>query len=576
MLQDDAREPRGMSGADFLSVGRSYWVGILLLTLISTGGALGWYILQPKVYAAESSGIVVTAGTENLSMSLAGDNLAKSKAKGYKSVGESILVAESVVKALGLGESAQAVAGTVSVDVPLDSAEIRVTAQSSDPQKAQKVADAWVIALAAQVYALDKGNAALGMEPASKIVPLAKASVPSSPVSPKLNITLGVGAAGGLLLGFTYALVRNHLDRRIRAAGEIERLFRLAVVGTLPLDKRLNLTSRVLDDGSEATPNRGGHAMGEALRELRTNLNFIDVDNPPRILLITSSLPSEGKSTVVGNLAATIAAAGEDVIVVDADLRRPTVHQVFGVLPDVGVTDVLTGRATIDDVLQEWGPSSHLKILSSGRIPPNPSELLGSRAMEHLLRDLSQRAIVLVDTPPLLPVTDAAVLSSVADGTLVVARARKTTTDNLQRALKNLGRVRGRVLGVILNCVATKGQVDYSYGYYGAYGSKKDQRKSKKGQRDYVPPMTNPIRIINSRPPSSGAAPSSPAESRANTAVPDESRSPLPESSQVTEHTAHTASSAALQPRPASRYSGDGPNSRQPTREGLRGRRSAL
>lgn len=491
LLQDDARELRGLSFADFVSVVRSYWLGILLITALATSGAFGWYMLQPKVYAAESSGIVVTGGAENLSLSLAGDNLAKSKAKGYKSVGESILVAERVVKALGLSETPQAIAGTVTVDVPLDSAEIRVIANSSDPQTAQKVADAWVTALAAQVYELDKGNVSAGMEPASKIVPLAKASLPSSPVSPKLGLTLGMGAAGGLLLGLTYALVRNHLDRRIRAAGEIERLFRLAVVGTLPLDKRLSDSTRILDDAQTPGPNRGGHAMGEALRELRTNLNFIDVDNPPRILLITSSLPSEGKSTVIGNLAATIAAAGEDVIVVDADLRRPTVHQVFGVLPDVGVTDVLTGRAAIDDVLQDWGPTAHLKILSSGRIPPNPSELLGSRAMENLLRELSQRAIVLVDTPPLLPVTDAAVLSRVADGTLVVARARKTTTDNLQRALRNLSRVRGRVLGVILNCVATKGQVDYSYGYYGTYES-----KGKRGKRDYVPPMTNSIPVV--------------------------------------------------------------------------------
>ncbi|ABM09425.1 polysaccharide biosynthesis tyrosine autokinase [Paenarthrobacter aurescens] len=463
-----------MSGNDLLSVVRSHWLGILLITVLMVGGSLGWYVLQPKVYAAESSGIVVTAGAENLGMSLAGDSLAKSKAKGYQSVGESILVAESVIKTLALQQSASDITRSISVSVPLDSVEIRITARSSDPQTAQNVADAWVAALAAQVYELDKENASPGTEPVTKIVPLAKATLPSAPISPLLTATLGIGLAAGLLIGLGYALARNHFDRRIRASGEIERLFGLAVVGTLPLDKRLSQKSSVLENTSGIHRVPGGHAMAEALRELRTNLTFIDVDNPPRILLITSSLPSEGKSTVTSNLAATIAAAGNDVIVIDADLRRPTVHQVFGVLPDVGVTDVLSGRASIDDVLQEWGPNPRLRILTAGRIPPNPSELLGSRAMEHLLKDLSQRAIVLIDAPPLLPVTDAAVLSRVADGTLVVARARKTTRDTLYRALGNLTRVRGRVLGVILNCVATNGPGDLNYGYYGAYGSADD------------------------------------------------------------------------------------------------------
>lgn len=473
MLHDNAAEERGLTLADYLSIARTYWLGILLFIAVAMAGAYGWYLLQPRVYEAESNGIVLTGGSENLNLSLAGDNLSKSKAKSYKSLGDSTVVAERVVKTLGLDVSAQAVAGTVKVVVPDDSPEIQVAATASDPVRAKEVADAWVTALAAQVYELEKSTSAPGQEPATKVVPLAKAVVPASPVSPNLKLALGVGGVGGLLLGLVYAFVRNHLDRRIRATAEIERRFRVPVVGTLPRDKRLLGSTRILD----ATGAGAGHAMGEALRELRTNLHFIDVDNPPRILLVTSSLPSEGKSTVIGNLAATIAAAGEEVIVVDADLRRPTVHKVFNVAGEVGVTDVLTGRASIDDVLQDWGPMPHLKVLGAGRIPPNPSELLGSRAMQHLLAELSSRAVVLIDTPPLLPVTDAAVLSRAADGTLVVARSRKTTTDHLQRALGNLGRVRGRVLGVILNCVPTKGPDTYSYGYYGTYSSAPASRR---------------------------------------------------------------------------------------------------
>ncbi|MFJ4209300.1 polysaccharide biosynthesis tyrosine autokinase [Paenarthrobacter sp. NPDC089675] len=533
-----------MSGNDLLSAIRSHWIGILLITVVSIGGSLCWYAVQPKVYAAESSGIVVAAGAENLGMSLAGDSLAKSKAKGYQSVAESIKVAEDVVGRLGLKESPQDLARTITVSVPLDSVEIRISAKSSDAQTAQKVADTWVDALAAQVYALDKGNAAPGSEPVTKIVPLAKASLPSAPVSPLMTATLGIGLAAGLLIGLAYALARNHFDRRLRSVAEIERLFGLAVVGTLPTDKRLNEKSSVLEEANGNNRVPGGHAMAEALRELRTNLTFIDVDNPPRILLITSSLPSEGKSTVTSNLAATIAAAGREVIVVDADLRRPTVHKVFGVVPDAGVTDVLTGRATIDEVLQVWGPNPRLNVMTAGRIPPNPSELLGSRAMGQLLKDLSQRAMVLIDAPPLLPVTDAAVLSRIADGTLVVARAHKTTRDTLYRALSNLTRVHGRVLGVILNCVATKGQGAHNYGYYAAYGSSTEAAGSVASSSSRNPDVRSSTTPLT-RP---GIAPAVPTPVPARAADTNHASVPWPEESlsAVSTEPAHSSTPTAL------------------------------
>jgi capsular exopolysaccharide synthesis family protein len=467
-VPETAREEREPSLIDYLSVVRSYWTGVVLLVAMATAAAFGWYLMQPRIYEAESSGIVLTGSSENLSLSVAGDSLAKSKAKSYKSVGESVLVAERVISALGLSESPQTVSGTVTVNIPVESAQIQVKAVSAEPARAQAVADAWVAALAEQVHEIEKANATPGSEPVSKIVPLAKASVPAAPVSPKLGLALGLGAAGGLLLGLMYAVVRSRIDRRVRSASEIERRFHLPVVGTLPRDKLLAEAGRDRVDASRVDPT---HATGEALRELRTNLSFIDVDSPPRILLVTSSVPSEGKSTVISNLAVTMGASGEDVIIVDADLRRPTLHKIFDIVGEAGVTDVLTGRADIDDVLQDWGPMPNLKIMASGHIPPNPSELLGSKAMQHLLDELSERAVVLIDTPPLLPVTDAAVLSRAAHGTLVVARAGSTTTDKLQRALGNIARVDGRVLGVILNCVATTGPDKYSYGYYGTYTS---------------------------------------------------------------------------------------------------------
>ncbi|PNH85292.1 polysaccharide biosynthesis tyrosine autokinase [Arthrobacter sp. AFG20] len=478
--------PAGLDLSDYLRLLRVYWKAIVAFTLLATLAAFGWTVLQPKIYASESSGIVVTPGSDNVSLSLAGDSLAKAKVKNYESVAKSRLVADRVIASLDLKTTADALLGAISVKVPLDTAEIRVTAQSPDPGTAQRVADAWVNGLAAEVRAIETATrpddatawpggpastSASDPAPAVSILPLGKAVLPSTPVSPNVRLSLALGAFCGLGLGLAYAVVRCHLDRRIRNSTEIERLFGVPVIGTLPIDHRLDGKSTILEAGASAGHSEAhvGGAMGEALRELRTNLSFLDVDQPPRVIVVTSSVPGEGKSTVTANLAATLAAAGENVVVVDGDLRRPTLADVFNLVPGVGVTEVLAGTADLGDVLQPWSALPNLSVLGSGRIPPNPSELLGSLAMKKMLSTLAQNATVLIDAPPLLPVTDAAVLSRVADGAIVVIQAGKTTQDQLGQSLGNLDRVRGRVLGTVLNYLPTRGTDAYSY--YGTYPS---------------------------------------------------------------------------------------------------------
>lgn len=469
----------GLDLADYLAILRVYWKAIVAFTLLATLAAAGWTVLQPKVYSSDSSGIVVTPGSDNVSLALAGDSLAKAKVKNYESVAKSRLVADRVIQSLDLKTSADALLGSITIKVPLDTAEIKVTAQSTDPATAQRVADAWVNGLAAQVEAIETapatdsaGQAGAGQADAAtavRVLPLGKAVLPTSPTSPNTKLNLALGALVGLALGVAYALIRRHLDRRIRKAADIERLFGVPVIGTLPVDHRLDGKSTIVDAGTAAQLHDAGGAMAEALRELRTNLSFLDVDQPPRIIVVTSSMQAEGKSTVTANLAVTMAAAGENVVVVDGDLRRPTLVDVFNLVPGVGVTDVLTGTAELADVLQPWGALPNLSVLGSGRIPPNPSELLGSRAMKNMLTTLAKDAVVLIDAPPLLPVTDAAVLSRVADGAIVVIRTGRTTQEQLDQSLGNLEKVKGSVLGAVLNYVPTKGTDAYSY--YGTYTS---------------------------------------------------------------------------------------------------------
>ncbi|WP_458781214.1 tyrosine-protein kinase domain-containing protein [Arthrobacter sp. D3-16] len=492
-----AEAPAGLELTDYLRMLRVYWKAIVAFTLLATLTACGWTVLQPKIYSSDSSGIVVTPGSDNVSLSLAGDSLAKAKVKNYESVAKSRLVADRVIASLELKTTADALLGAISVKVPLDTAEIRVTAQSTDPATAQRVADAWVNGLAAQVEAIETATPAEtasepGTEPtldagpsatatAVRVLPLGKAVLPTSPTSPNTKLNLALGALVGLALGAAYAVIRRHLDRRIRKAAEIEGIFGVPVIGTLPVDHRLDQKSTILDAGTAAEVHDAGGAMSEALRELRTNLSFLDVDQPPRIIVVTSSVQSEGKSTVTANLAVTMAAAGENVVVVDGDLRRPTLVDVFNLVPGVGVTDVLTGTAELADVLQPWGALPNLSVLGSGRIPPNPSELLGSRAMKNMLNTLAEDAIVLIDAPPLLPVTDAAVLSRVADGAILVIRTGRTTQEQLAQSLGNLDKVKGRVLGAVLNYVPTRGTDANSY--YGTYTSAPGPASAAESQR---------------------------------------------------------------------------------------------
>jgi capsular exopolysaccharide synthesis family protein len=469
-------EPNELNGAEagpdlrqYLNVVRTYWRGISAILLATILLAFVWTLTQPKIYEASSSGMVVTAGADNIGTALAGDNLAKSKATSYKSIAETRPVALKVQEELGLDISPDLLLGQISVEVPTATAEVRVSATSTDPVAAQNLANEWVQALAAQVADIESaGSSDESSEPAVQVAPLGMAALPTEPVSPNTKLALALGGVVGLALGLGYALIRNHLDRRIRSAEAVERLG-TSVVGTIPSDPRLSDHRQIVETGLLDHDDRESHAFSESLRELRTNLAYMDVDNPPRIIVVTSSVPGEGKSTVTANLAVAIAATGRETVLVDGDLRRPVLTEVFGLPAGAGLTDVLSGMADIDDVLQPYGPVPNLSLLSSGRIPPNPSELLGSRAMKKLLRDLSETAVVLIDAPPLLPVTDAAILTKSADGALVTVRAGSTTTDELEKALENLHKVDAHVLGAILNQVPTKGAGANQYGYYGKY-----------------------------------------------------------------------------------------------------------
>jgi capsular exopolysaccharide synthesis family protein len=381
--------------------------------------------------------------------------------------------AQDVIDDLGLEVAPASLIGRVTVSQPLDTVLIKVSARASSPREAQQLADAWVRALKQQVDQVE--NPAGTSAQALRIVPVEAAALPARPVSPNTERNIALGLVAGLLLGVGYAVLRSQLDRKLRRAEDIEREFGVTVAATIPaspaMSRKKGAHVPLVVTGPRKT-NDPVHS-GEAFLKLRTNLQFMDIDNPPRVIVVTSPLPGDGKSTVAANLAAALSMSDRRVVLVDGDLRRPVVAESFGLVEGAGLTDVLIGRVDFVDVAQQVPMLPNLYVLAAGGIPPNPSELLGSKAMRKLLERLADAGyIVIIDAPPLLPVTDAAVLTASADGALVVVTAGQPLDTQLGAALTSLHAVQGHTLGVVLNRVPPKSADSGFYGGY--YGTRAD------------------------------------------------------------------------------------------------------
>jgi receptor protein-tyrosine kinase len=292
--------------------------------------------------------------------------------------------------------------------------------------------------------------------------------VPTTPSAPDTVRNVALGLLAGLLLGAALAVIRAYTDRTITDAAEASDVAGAPVIGAILRDEQLNKTHTIEGTGSAR--------VAEDYRQLRTNLQFLNVDEPPKVIMISSAMPSEGKTTTVVNLGLALADAGRRVTVVEADLRKPKVTKYLGLVGGVGLTNVLSGSADVEDVLQKHG-TGDLFVIAAGPTPPNPGELLSSSHMFALLDKLrSENDFVLVDAPPLLPVADSTGLAVYMDGVLLSVRYGTTRREQLQQSAEMLQRVGARLLGIILNIVPPKVELATAYGYGYSYGYEADRR----------------------------------------------------------------------------------------------------
>ncbi len=299
----------------------------------------------------------------------------------------------------------------------------------------------------------------------SNIVVIEPATVPATPIRPRTMQNVFLGTLIGFVIAVGVVFLIEYLDDRVRAPEQIDRVLQLPVVGLIAKmnDSAPNGKLRLIAMHEPRSP------VTEAFRALRTNIQFAGVDHAIRTLLVTSAGPTEGKSTIAANLAVVMAQAGLKVALVDGDLRRPTVHKLFNVSNHSGLTDVMLAESNHGNTWLQSSGVPGLVLVPSGPLPPNPSELLGSKRMQQFLDYLHREVdTIIIDTPPLLPVTDALVLAPKTDGVLLVIDYGSTRIGEALQGRNQLNQSGARVIGIALNKVPT-GRRGYSYYYYRRY-----------------------------------------------------------------------------------------------------------
>lgn len=419
------------------------WYLVLVFALVGTaaGGAVA--LTRDRMYQSTATAFVATGSAASVSDLSQGNAFVQQAVKSYADVATTAYILDKVISQLKLDDSVAQLSSRINVDSPLETTIIRITVSDSSPTRAADISNAVTRQLSTSVHSLTPGSS---VDAAVKITQLQQAEPAATPSSTSPLTLVLIGFIIGAFAGVLVLLARDRLNNHVGSSAELEALAASPALGFTPY--RADAANRPL-----AMLTAEPDASTEAFRSLRTALQFLNFDEAPKAIVVTSARAGEGKSSTVANLGIALADAGERVLLVDADLRRPTLASLFGVDTSIGLVDVLIGSVALTDALQQSSAGS-LSILPSGPTPPNPSELLQSENMRMLVNQLrGDWDIVLFDSPPLLPVSDAAILTKRTDGAIYIAAADLPTRQQVRAALSTLTHIHARVLGVVLTRV---------------------------------------------------------------------------------------------------------------------------
>lgn len=463
-----------MTFQGYLRIVRERWKIIALAITIGLIGALAIFLVRPPEYTAKVSLYVSAQVGNDPQQAYQGAQLSEQRVKSYNELVTSARVLDETIRRLGLRTSPDRLAQQVTATSALDSVIINIAATDTVPQQAATIANTVGTVVTEVVAELERPASPNGVAPVAVRI-VQPAQVPESPSSTGLPATLTIGLLAGLVVGFGSALLRNAVDTSVKSVDTLSLATGAPNLGVIAFDPKVPDRPLTVQDDPQSP-------RAEAFRQLRTNLQFIDVDQPRKVILVTSSVPAEGKTTTVANLAIALSSMGTDVLVIEADLRRPKLSDILGLDRSVGLTRVLAGRTRLAEAVQPWGGGA-FDVLSSGPIPPNPSELLGSNQMQATLDEArASYDVVLVDTPPLLPVTDAAAIAPATDGAVIVCRFKQTTRPQLEAAVKALRAVGAEPLGTFFTMAPNRGPLAYT-SYTSYYSSEVAAARTTDGSR---------------------------------------------------------------------------------------------
>ncbi|MDQ0000521.1 polysaccharide biosynthesis tyrosine autokinase [Pseudarthrobacter sulfonivorans] len=446
-----------MELSDYLRMFRRAWLTIAAFSLsgLLLGGA--WALVTKPTYTGETQIFVAIQNSGSIQELQQGDTFSQARVQSYVQIINSPIVLQPVIDSLGLSTTAAELASRIKATSDPNTVLIDISVEDNSAVQAAAIAQGVADSTISAVDSLEKPQTG-GSSPV-KLSVIKPATAPLAPSAPNTRLSVLIGFVVGLGAGVATVIVRGSLDRRIRGEADLRLVTDAPLLGGISFDQ--DATKKPL---LTQTPQQSPRA--ESFRQLRTNLRFANVAGQAKSVLITSSLPGEGKSTTATNLAIALSQAGQTVCLIDADLRRPMVGDYLGLARNAGLTTALMGAADVNDLLQRWG-DNELYVLTSGEIPPNPSELLGSDAMQGLIQHLEDIFDhVIIDAPPLLPVTDAAVLAQHVGGIVLVVGVQKLKQQDLEKSLGSLQLVGSNLLGIVLNRLPAKGPDAYAYGYY--------------------------------------------------------------------------------------------------------------
>jgi succinoglycan biosynthesis transport protein ExoP len=440
---------------DYLRITREQKWLIVGTTLLCAAVALVTSLAAIPVYQGTAKLLVVAKSDPagGTASAYEGALLSQQLVKSFAQILESRATAEAALRLDPQPLTARQLQAKIHAEPVIETLLINLSVDDVEPVRAKRLTNNVARAFIQAVPNLQSGSAL-------RVSLVEPALIPSEPVRPRTRLNVTLGLILGLLLGAGLAVLHEFLDRSVKTPEELEAAVGVAVVGAIPPFKA---AKQPLPVASEPRT-----AAAEAFRKLRTNFAFLGVDRESLCCVITSPTAADGKSTVAANLAIAVAQAGQRVALVDADLRKPSLHRIFGLEQRVGTTTVLLDRADALDALQH--PNGGLPaVLTSGQLPPNPSELLGSRRMQQLIEELRATFdVILIDCAPLLPVTDPMVMSHFADGVLLITRAGTTTRDQAQAAKIVCTKAGAVIFGTVLNATpVTEGNQSAYYAYYG-------------------------------------------------------------------------------------------------------------